>query len=356
MIVHLVGGFLGSGKTTAILHASRLLLGRGINVGVVTNDQGRQLVDSGFLRSSGIETREVAGGCFCCHLADFRAMLQRLDDGNAPAVVFAEPVGSCADLVATIVKPFQQGYAGVIRIQSLSVLCDIRLLRQRLGGRPLPFSRDVAYIFDQQLDEADIVVLNKADLLGEDQARDVEGAARSRFPGKRVLLQSSLREEGVESWVSLIGSMPTPSPASLSLDYDRYAAGEESLAWYDATIEVDLGDRDGQGPLRRLLEALQATARRREWVGHVKILVQRGSLAIKLGFTQAGDQIPEFPQVEGGNVTITINVRVEQSAAELGPAVRAAIQHAFAEQATGWTVTSETSFHPVRPSPTIRVR
>ena len=65
MDLHLVGGFLGSGKTTAIIGAVRLLLARGKKVGVVTNDQGRFLVDTAFFKATQVPTAEVACGCFC---------------------------------------------------------------------------------------------------------------------------------------------------------------------------------------------------------------------------------------------------------------------------------------------------
>ena len=62
MKVHLVGGFLGSGKTTAITNASVKLRDAGIIAGVVTNDQGNYLVDSRFIDSNAIPLGEVTGG------------------------------------------------------------------------------------------------------------------------------------------------------------------------------------------------------------------------------------------------------------------------------------------------------
>ena len=53
----LVGGFLGSGKTTAILEATKYLYTSGKKVGVITNDQGTQQVDSLFIKSHDISLR-----------------------------------------------------------------------------------------------------------------------------------------------------------------------------------------------------------------------------------------------------------------------------------------------------------
>ena len=52
MDMHLVGGFLGSGKTTSIINAAKVLIAQGKKVGVVTNDKGKHLVDTAFFNSA----------------------------------------------------------------------------------------------------------------------------------------------------------------------------------------------------------------------------------------------------------------------------------------------------------------
>ena len=108
MKLFLVGGFLGSGKTTAIHQAALVLQESGINVAVVTNDQGEDLVDTAFLEDAGVPTKEVLNGCFCCNYDQLSNAVFSLQANEAPAVIFAESVGSCTDLVATIAKPFNK--------------------------------------------------------------------------------------------------------------------------------------------------------------------------------------------------------------------------------------------------------
>jgi G3E family GTPase len=62
------GGFLGAGKTTAMLRFAQWLSEqRDYKVGVITNDQANGLVDSALASSGGrFAVREVGGGCFCC--------------------------------------------------------------------------------------------------------------------------------------------------------------------------------------------------------------------------------------------------------------------------------------------------
>ena len=108
-VIVVVGGFLGSGKTTLLLAAARQLRERGMRVGVITNDQGSELVDTRLVSEAGLVVEEIGGGCFCCRFSDFVAGAERLLAGD-PDVILAEPVGSCTDLAATVLLPIRRFY------------------------------------------------------------------------------------------------------------------------------------------------------------------------------------------------------------------------------------------------------
>src|SRR5207247_7989973 len=106
----MVGGFLGAGKTTTLARLARFYMDRGQRVGLVTNDQAQDLVDTHSLREQGFSVQEVAGACFCCRFDDLMSKIQELESSERPDVVLAEPVGSCTDLVATVVQPLKDLY------------------------------------------------------------------------------------------------------------------------------------------------------------------------------------------------------------------------------------------------------
>ncbi|MEP6671237.1 MAG: GTP-binding protein, partial [Chthoniobacter sp.] len=101
----MIGGFLGAGKTTAVAKLAQRLTERGLKVGLITNDQGRELVDTQMLRAKGFATEEIPGGCFCCRFNSLVEAAGKLTDSTQPDVFVAEPVGSCTDLVATVTYP-----------------------------------------------------------------------------------------------------------------------------------------------------------------------------------------------------------------------------------------------------------
>ena len=129
MKIHLLSGFLGSGKTTAIQYACRALLQQHIKTGVITNDQGIKLVDGNFFDSIKIPNRKVVNGCFCCNYNDLEYNIRSLIETNETEIIFAESVGSCTDIVATVLKP-------LLRFRpdahvTVSIFADVRLLTLR---------------------------------------------------------------------------------------------------------------------------------------------------------------------------------------------------------------------------------
>src|SRR5690348_8194571 len=120
----MIGGFLGAGKTTAVAKLAHALKAQNLRVGLITNDQGSNLVDTAMLRSRGFATEEIAGGCFCCRFNSLLDAANKLTASTAPDIFIAEPVGSCTDLIATVSYPLRRMYGQQFSIGPLSVLLD----------------------------------------------------------------------------------------------------------------------------------------------------------------------------------------------------------------------------------------
>ncbi|MCB1086773.1 MAG: helix-turn-helix domain-containing protein, partial [Verrucomicrobiae bacterium] len=220
----MIGGFLGAGKTTAVAAVAKHLADSGKRVGLITNDQGRELVDTQMLRSRGFATEEIAGGCFCCKFNSLVDAAGRLDADAAPEVFIAEPVGSCTDLVATVTYPLRRIYGDRFSIAPLSVLVDPMRARRILGleeGRN--FSDKVLYIYRKQLEEADVILISKRDLLDEAGEAELREALEREFPKARVLAISARKGEGLEPWFEILESESQTLGVAMEVDYDTYA-------------------------------------------------------------------------------------------------------------------------------------
>ena len=71
----MIGGFLGAGKTTTVLRLAEYLDAKGLKVGLITNDQAQNLVDTRMLSSHGFNVEEIAGGAFAAVLIHLKMLL-----------------------------------------------------------------------------------------------------------------------------------------------------------------------------------------------------------------------------------------------------------------------------------------
>src|SRR5688572_9755263 len=223
----MVGGFLGAGKTTTLARLARMYAAKGLRVGVVTNDQAHDLVDTNTFRRQGLTVEEVPGACFCCRFDELVSRVGSLQDAEKPDVILAEPVGSCTDLVATVIQPLKDLYAGRFEVAPYAVLFKpshgIRILRNQAAGG---FSPKAAYIFKKQLEEADAIVINRIDEIDPPLADELTRLVGEQFSGTPVLRASATTGAGFDALAELLDQKGAFGRKILDIDYDTYAEGE----------------------------------------------------------------------------------------------------------------------------------
>lgn len=233
-----VGGFLGAGKTTALVGAAQELMARGLRVGIITNDQGNNLVDTEVMRSLSFPAEEIAGGCFCCRFDEFVVQAERICEQHDPQVIFAEAVGSCADLAATVYAPLRRFYAGRFDLAPLSIVVEPHRLKRFFQQAESGFPDSVGYLFEKQLAEADLILLNKGDLIGQEENDGIIQSIEDRVGRIPVHLMSAREGWGVAEWVDRLLAGHIAGQRILEIDYDTYGQAEACLAWLNATVDA----------------------------------------------------------------------------------------------------------------------
>jgi G3E family GTPase len=359
----MVGGFLGAGKTTAILKMAEMLRARGQRVGLITNDQSFGLVDTAMLGSHGFPVQEITGGCFCCRFNSLVEASEKLTAEAAPDTFIAEPVGSCTDLKATVDYPLRRIYGQEYAIAPLSVLVDpVRALRI-FGLEPgKSFSEKVVYIYSKQLEEAEVIVINKADLLSAERLETLRKALAGRFPQARVRVMSARSGQGLEDWVNDVTAAGARTAGAMDVDYQTYADGEALLGWLNATLRVSSGEVfDGNQLLMDLGRSLQSRlGGGGVEVAHLKMTLtpdEDGS-DIAVANLVRSDSPPEMShrlQEPLGSGQLILNLRAEADPELLRTETLAAIESAA--QAGGLSVGVEhlERFRPGKPTPTHRL-
>ena len=288
----------------------------------------------------------------------------RLSDRSRPEVFIAEPVGSCTDLMATVTYPLRRLYGEDFTVAPVSVLVDpIRALRVfglEQGGS---FSEKVLYIYLKQLEEADLIVISKCDLLDGARLESLRAAIAARFPHKEILAVSARKGTGLEAWFDRIAREEQGGGRAMEVDYAVYADGEALLGWLNCTAQLKTPKvLDGDRFLRELASEMQTRLRAEgAEVAHLKMTLSPDPSIGRIGVVNLVryDFVPELSMELGEPMMggqLIINLRAEAAPAFLGRVVRQSLEAA----ASGFTKLEATldhleHFRPGKPTPTHRL-
>jgi G3E family GTPase len=276
----------------------------------------------------------------------------------------AEPVGSCTDLVATVVYPLEQMVGHRYSIAPLSVLVDPIRAQRFLGiltGKT--FSPKVNYIYDKQLEEADLIVINKKELLDAQSLDRLTRALQDRYPKSRVLSLSARTGEGLEDWFTILSSSLESSQqqdrTTMEVDYEVYAQGEALLGWVNYSWRLSGREFDGNEFLKGLLGGLHERFADRISIAHLKgTLVPDQGNDIAVANLVREDGIVEqshhlLESLESGE--LTLNLRAEADPEMLSQAVEASLQKGCEAFRLTSQVIHSAAFRPLPPTPTHRL-
>lgn len=273
----IVGGFLGAGKTTLILKAAQMLQEQGVSAAIITNDQGNDLVDTALTSEQHIPVVEVPAGCFCCRFDALVDAAQKLEREASPAVILAEPVGSCTDLNATVVLPLELMQREHYSVAPLTIAVDAqRLLHFVRRGAGHELHSDLAYLFTKQIEEAELVLLNKCDLLLEEELDFLRKWLQIYCPGIQIQPISAQSGTGIATWITDMLAASARSRSVLDLDYARYGQAEARLGWLNAggTLNGDHHTR-AQDWAEQMLETLVAALEDAHLpIAHIKLFLE----------------------------------------------------------------------------------
>ncbi|GGL70888.1 cobalamin biosynthesis protein CobW [Deinococcus aerolatus] len=171
-----IGGFLGAGKTTLVNHLIRSLPHR---LGVIVNEFGQAGVDGSLIERLQDDVTELTAGCLCCTGRDdlLRALVTISMRDTKPDAVIVELSG-VADPTPVLATLLERGVRAAFRVTTLVAVVDARHVLHTLREHP-EAARQLAY--------ANVVVLNKTDLVGEEALERAEATLRGVNPLARVI-------------------------------------------------------------------------------------------------------------------------------------------------------------------------
>lgn len=193
--IDIISGFLGAGKTTFIQKLLQEAL-KGENVVLIENEFGEIGIDSGFLKNSGIEIREMNQGCICCSLVgDFETSLKEVIETYKPDRILIEPsgVGKLSDILSAV-----KTVSANLPVQLDGAVTVVDSSKAKL------YNKNFGEFFDDQIRFATSIVLSRTDIAKEEKVEEAVQIVRALNP-KANLITTSIQELSGEKLLEIIG-------------------------------------------------------------------------------------------------------------------------------------------------------
>lgn len=222
-------GFLGSGKTTTMMALTKYYTAHHAKAAMISNDlgEGVTLADHRLAVLNGVNASEITDACICfCHDVLTERLNAYFIDGCE--LVVSDIPGFGVGALEHVYHGLSKSYPDTFELAPFTVLIEpknVRLLREGQGG-------DMAYILRAQLMEADLIVLNKCDLLDSTELAELRAWLTRNYPQAKTIAISAVRGDGL---------------AELSLELKQ---GHASMRHPD----IDYEDADLQNAMDQLTE------------------------------------------------------------------------------------------------------
>ena len=266
-------GFLGSGKTTTMMALTDYYTAHHGRAAMISNDLGHgvTLADHRYARLCGCNASEMTDECICYQNENLADRLRSYYDEGCELVISDIP-GFGVGALEHVYHGLTEKYPGEFDLAPFTVLVEPRtvaILRDGTGG-------DLEYLYDTQLVEADLIVLNKCVLMDENRREEDVRLLRGRYPEAEVLCISALRAEGLEELSQALArgkaSMRRPE-IGYGGEAFRAAMGRISEFYLQFRAVVCCNDFDGNAWLSEMAGALKTEIEKAGYeVPHFKLL------------------------------------------------------------------------------------
>jgi len=268
MNLFVIAGFLGSGKTTLLLSIAKALSASGKKMVIIENEIGDVGVDDVVLESEGLQVREIFSGCICCSMrSNLISTLLEIEREYNPDIVILEPSGvaSPKQVMSALV-----GYGGEIDSKHVAVIVDAKRY-QNIMNADIPIVKD-------GITSADILVINKTDLVSDEELETIEQAVRKIRPEIKTLQVSTYKNTNVDKLINEFMTVPCKREDKVYFDLNKNkgAAPTAYAHCFDIPVKDDFNGKVFAEELSAVLKEMSIEIDQAgcKLIGHIKAVAK----------------------------------------------------------------------------------
>ena len=234
-----MSGFLGAGKTTAMISMGQEMNKTYGKVGIIANDLGANLVDTNLTQTSGCTVEEIASGCICYQMDNTIDKIRRLRDRDGCIFVMSDIPGLGVGALDHTYHRLADDCADWITLSPFTVLVDPERIKLLLpDGEDIHLPEEIKYLMQLQLEEADLIVLNKIDLIDDAEIERDMSFLKEACPDIPVMKISALTGEGVPELCAYLETHETQLKNFSVRDNEQFQEAEKTLTWYNRRMFI----------------------------------------------------------------------------------------------------------------------
>lgn len=234
-------GFLGAGKTTSMIAFAESINKRYGKAAILANDLGaNNIVDADFTATTDILTTSITGNCICYQHENLVDKLHQLRAAGA-TVVFSDIPGCGIGALDHVYLQLEQREPGEFDLMPFTCIVDPERLRMIMPEKAqLHLPPEMRFLLDAQMAEADLIVLNKKDLLSEAELEERMAFIHTAYPDIPVMAMSALTGDGVDEVVDyLMSHRAAAVHKEIGYGSEAFVSAENLLSWYNRRVFLE---------------------------------------------------------------------------------------------------------------------